>query len=538
VSGPLPSGSVGESGSELVGWLRRLNQKVLAEPEAACVQAVELCRRARARGERALVAGALLCQAEAHQRGGELATAMTLIGQAVEHWAPLSAENMVRAQMLTAFVYNDLGDEPTALQHTMDAALAFDHDVPRALRVRVMCKAADLLQRLGDWDESLLWYTRAEELAIGDPQVHLLVVNNRAYGALLVGRVEEAVRGAEQLSTLSGHYRWPLSAAALDTIARIHLLAGDPVRAEQIARRAVEVALRAVDFQTADAGPYYLVTLAVAEQALGRSQAAWATLEQAEQACSAEGYARVKNEILKEQAEVRAALGDHRGAYELLQAFVRADRELLSYRRESQARIRQALFEVVTARKEAARYREEARRDPLTGLRNRLYARERLGELLVEETPGRGELGIALIDLDNFKSVNDRYSHEAGDRVLEEVADLLEAMTPDDGASFAARFGGEELLLVLVAPARASVRDLVEQVRRAVQDHDWSPITPGRGITFSAGLAFRRHDDSYESLLARADRRLYAAKTLGRNRICSDIDRSFPGSGDAHRPRT
>ncbi|GAB3248301.1 GGDEF domain-containing protein [Kineosporia babensis] len=501
----------------LLAELDALLALVTSEPALAGERAQDLQARAERLGAHQVVAGAVLCRAEACQRRGEIAAAVTLIRQACDGSTPLSGGNRVRASLLKAFVYNDLGDEPTALQHIMDAVLAFSDEVPRLLRVRVLNKAADLLNKLGALEDSLLWYSRAEELAVGDPPVHLMVINNRAYGALLDGRVDDAVAGAQQLSEFSARYGYPLNAAGLDTIARINLLAGDPQTAVEIAQRAVEAALP-VDFLTADAGPYYLITLAAAQRSLGRPQEAQATLNQAQKACSAEGYARVKNEILKEQAEILAALGDYRGAYETLQAFNAADRELLSRTREAQARIRQTLFETKAAREEAARYREEARRDPLTGLRNRLYVQERLTELLTAGHPGR--LSVALVDLDHFKSVNDDYSHEAGDRVLEAVAGLLEAALPgDDGGSFAARFGGEEFLLVLLTPNRDRAHQIVEQLRRTVQQHDWSYVIPGREITLSAGLATQAPGDTYETLLARADQHLYNAKSSGRNRV-------------------
>ncbi|GLY29596.1 GGDEF domain-containing protein [Kineosporia sp. NBRC 101731] len=507
--------------SAILAELSDLQRLVTSEPDVAIGRAQDLQQRAEALGLREAVAGALLCQAEGHQRSGELAAAVTLINQACDLWAPLSADNQVRAYLLKSFVYNDLGDEPTALQRTMDANAAFTPEVSVPLRVRVLTKTADLLHDLGDQEDSVRYYGRAEELANGDPKMHLLVANNRAYSALEDGRIEDALAGARQLWSLSERYGHPLGAAGLDTIARIHLLAGDPVLAAVIAQQAVDASGQ-VDFQTADAGPYYLLTLAVVQRALGDLPAAWTTLARARQACSEEGYDRCKNQILREQADVRAELGDHRAAYEMLRDFVVADADLLSRRREAQARIRQAIFETLTAREEAARYREEARRDPLTGLRNRLYVHERLGELL--EEPGlRGELSVALVDLDHFKSVNDEFSHEAGDRVLQTIGLLLEETVPGgDSGSFVARLGGEELLLVLVTADRAQAVRIVEQARLAVQNHDWSGITPGRGITFSAGVTTRVPGDLYNTLLSRADQQLYTAKSQGRNRISSD----------------
>ncbi|GAB6898757.1 GGDEF domain-containing protein [Kineosporia succinea] len=491
--------------------LAELNDLVSSEPTQARTRAAELEQRAHTLGARDIVAGALLVRAESHQRTGELTTAVALISRATDLAAPLTGEHLVRACLLTGFVYNDLGDEATSLQHVMDAIGAFTDDVPPRLRARVLNKAADLVSDLGSWSDAMLWYSRAEEVARGDARLHLMVANNRAYNALLNGKTDDALASVKILHDLSARYGHPLDAASLDTVARIHLMAGDLPRAAEVALQAVAV-LGTMPFKSADVRPYYLLTVAVTQRAQGHLRRAADTLAQARRACIEEGYTRVKNEILREQAELSAALGDHRAAFELLSAYVEADQQLRSSQREAQAQIRQALYETQTAREEAARYREEARRDPLTGLRNRLYVTERLSELLHDDDT---EITLALLDLDHFKSVNDRFSHEAGDRVLQQIARMLEAAAPDDG-SFAARFGGEELLLVLLTHQAAP---LVEELRLAVEQHDWNDITPGRGITLSAGLTTRRPGDTADDLLARADRQLYIAKSRGRNRI-------------------
>nr|WP_269811247.1 GGDEF domain-containing protein [Kineosporia rhizophila] len=246
------------------------------------------------------------------------------------------------------------------------------------------------------------------------------------------------------------------------------------------------------------------------------------TLKRADDLCGTQAYARTRADILQERAEVEAALGDYRAAFETHKEFYAADQELLSQQREAQARARQTIFETITAREEAARYREEARRDPLTGLRNRLYVEERLPGLLDGRRPP-GQVSAALLDLDHFKSVNDSFSHEVGDEVLRIVAGLLEnaAAIPDAG-SFAARLGGEELLLILITEDESEAYAVVEGFRASVESYEWTNITPGRIVTLSGGMTMAVPGDTRSSLLARADAQLYAAKSAGRNRICTD----------------
>ncbi|NYD23204.1 diguanylate cyclase [Kineococcus aurantiacus] len=502
--------------------LAALDELIGADPQRAAESALALAERAVALGDADAAVLARVGQAEAVQRGGDSAGAAHLLTQLRAQHDELGPEAAVRVAWTLARVFTDLGDRPTALEHALDAAGGCGDDLPRRLRTRVFVKVADLLDELGAHEDSRAWYGRAEQLAVGDGQLHLLVVNNRAYCELERGDVEAARREMALLLELSDRYDRPLNANSLDTVARIHLLCGELVPAEAAARAAVETSA-AMDAKNADDGPVCLLTLAVVLRVRGEAEAAARVLDEARAACAQEGFGTVRSQILAEQAEVFAALGDYRAAFETHKAFHAADRELLSEQREAQARARQAVFEIDVARQEAARYREEARRDPLTGLRNRLFVDERLPELLAESRRGGRVAGAVLLDLDHFKAVNDTYSHEAGDEVLRRLARILtDAVDGRPGPeSFAARLGGEEFLLVVTGGHDGCAAELAERVRRTVEQADWSAVTPGRGITVSAGVATLATDGDKSSLLAVADERLYAAKAAGRNRVCA-----------------
>ncbi|MDQ7806618.1 GGDEF domain-containing protein [Amycolatopsis sp. A133] len=158
--------------------------------------------------------------------------------------------------------------------------------------------------------------------------------------------------------------------------------------------------------------------------------------------------------------------------------------------------------------------RDGSLRDALTASYNRRYLDERLYGPFTDRPP----LGLALIDLDRFKTVNDTYGHLVGDRVLRRVADLLQEDLPPEG--FCARYGGEEFVLWLPAvDARQAVR-IVEDARLRVARHPWSELQPGLRVTISAGLAHETPGDGTpERQLRRADALLYAAKRAGRNKV-------------------
>jgi two-component system, cell cycle response regulator len=133
-------------------------------------------------------------------------------------------------------------------------------------------------------------------------------------------------------------------------------------------------------------------------------------------------------------------------------------------------------------------------------------------------------VALALVDIDHFKRINDRFGHEAGDNVLCRLADTLSAQAElgQDGA-FAARIGGEEFVLALPGIDAEEAHACCERVRAEVENHDWDEIAPTLGVTVSVGLATHRNAGGEASvLLSRADAQLYNAKRQGRNRVLAE----------------
>lgn len=179
------------------------------------------------------------------------------------------------------------------------------------------------------------------------------------------------------------------------------------------------------------------------------------------------------------------------------------------------------MFETAEARRDAEHYREQARRDALTGLYNRRFIDERLPQAMAEATVTGTPLTVALIDLDYFKRINDTLSHDIGDRVLVAVADLLSARQDDlSAAGFAARIGGEEFLVVLPGVGATDAPQRLEQIRHDVASYRWAPVTGDLPVTVSIGaVSVVPVGETQAELLAEADRRLYAAKRAGRDRV-------------------
>ena len=155
--------------------------------------------------------------------------------------------------------------------------------------------------------------------------------------------------------------------------------------------------------------------------------------------------------------------------------------------------------------------RQQATLDPLTGLSNRRAFDDVLCEELARTERTGASLALIFVDVDHFKDFNDQFGHISGDQALQQVASVLLAQArPYDQV---ARYGGEELTLILPNTERAAGMAVAERIRLAIQDFAW-PVGP---ITVSVGVATANNAVTGASLLKRADRALYQAKRAGRN---------------------
>jgi two-component system cell cycle response regulator len=160
--------------------------------------------------------------------------------------------------------------------------------------------------------------------------------------------------------------------------------------------------------------------------------------------------------------------------------------------------------------------------DPLTGLHNRWYMEMHLKALAEQADAGGRPLSIVLVDIDNFKLINDTLGHVAGDKVLRELGARFRGNTR--GGDLLCRFGGEEFVIVLpdtgLEPAIQAGERLRECIAREPFKADEDALL---AVTASIGVAtLENGQDSVEALLERADRALYVAKRGGRNRVVAD----------------
>ncbi len=150
--------------------------------------------------------------------------------------------------------------------------------------------------------------------------------------------------------------------------------------------------------------------------------------------------------------------------------------------------------------------------DPLTSAYNR--------RALEQIVPGVGDsapLSAVMLDLDHFKSINDRHGHATGDIVLRRVVDLLHGQLRKEDRVL--RMGGEEFLIILPGAPLAAAAAVTERARQGI---DAAEFAPGVHVTVSAGVAARRPGESRDAFVGRADQACYRAKSSGRNLIVID----------------
>jgi diguanylate cyclase (GGDEF)-like protein len=170
------------------------------------------------------------------------------------------------------------------------------------------------------------------------------------------------------------------------------------------------------------------------------------------------------------------------------------------------------------AQSRAELMRTLASTDVLTGLPNRRAMLDVLQRTVALSQRSGRPVSVALVDVDHFKSVNDRFGHASGDAVLVQLGELMR--TQLRASDVLARWGGEEFLLCAPDTSVSAAADLADRVRQAVAG--WT-FPHGEPMTISIGLTQWLGGDDVDGLLLRADRALYQAKARGRNRVETQV---------------
>ncbi|PRD45148.1 GGDEF domain-containing protein [Phyllobacterium phragmitis] len=176
----------------------------------------------------------------------------------------------------------------------------------------------------------------------------------------------------------------------------------------------------------------------------------------------------------------------------------------------------QEMAQILSARSESLAH--AALTDGLTGMQNRRYFDEALKEYLAQFGRINKPVGLMILDLDHFKSVNDTHGHVVGDAVLREVARCLKDYTRYHDV--VARLGGEEFAVVAPNMDKELLAKLADRIRKAISEINITIDDAHLKVTTSIGVAVWDKREGWQDFYRRADKLLYKAKNMGRDRVC------------------
>jgi diguanylate cyclase (GGDEF)-like protein len=504
---------------DLAGLLDDLETYQGHDIEANLASATAIERAARDRGETILQLRARLIKADMAQRNGDRSGAAQAFLEVHRRAQEMeSAALLARSHFHLALTYHYLGDHPASLENAISAVELLDDHASPGLRLMYLIRLANSLGDVGFIDAARERYLEAEQLAISidDLTRRLLVLNNRAYTEFEAGELSAAATVVERMRVVAAALGRDFLIVERDTIANIQIGLGMYAAAEQTLLSVPDSSLWHEVHDLAEAA----LTLARAQRCLGALDRAQRSLDRSRTLCEERELTGVLVAVMAEQAELYAAAGAFEQAFHEFKRYHAAGEQLRSAQHEARAHTRQVMFETAQARNDAERYREQALRDPLTGLHNRRYVDDHLPTAVALAGETRSPLTVALVDIDHFKRINDTLSHDVGDDVLVAVAQLLRSVQQTlSDTGFVARMGGEEFLVVLPNTTDQGAAELAERLRQVVAD---TPCRLAEGdavqVTISVGCAASLVDDAGR-LVRSADAAMYEAKQTGRNRV-------------------
>jgi diguanylate cyclase (GGDEF)-like protein len=384
-------------------------------------------------------------------------------------------------------------------------AHAIQEDPVRALQL--YREAADTFRSAGDnlWMAFVLQNAAYVHCGLGD---RALAAGHPEEAEVAYGRALALTREAAALPNPEDNV---IRAYADGMAGRALVGLGQPLAALDHLKAAVLTARTAGDRRAEGA---HLIETARALDAAGRTHDGLSAAQRAVHLLEEVGDRRTLAQALEVSSTLNERVGELADALAAQRRFHALSQEVDGERAKARMELNALRLDVQQARAEAERRRHEALMDPVTGLPNRRDFDAQFGQLVARST---GPVALALLDLDHFKRVNDRFSHLVGDDVLRVCARLLSESSRD--RDLVARFGGEEFAIVLPGAELPIALVVCERMRAAIADYPWDTIQSGLSVTASLGCVVGLPGTTTQEMLTGADRQLYAAKDAGRNLV-------------------
>lgn len=448
-------------------------------------------------------------------------------------------------------VHDLLGNYEKALGYFVENLQIYQGMADQKGQANTLNSIGIIYSKNGQPEEGLEYYRQSHALArqLGEQRLVYITLSNMGINLKNLGRYSEAEAVLlEALELVSPQQHLPRG-SVLSNLALVYERQGRTEEAERLHRQSLEH-FRSGKYPAGETEA--LLGLGRLYLRLGRLEEARSLLHQALALAERTGQTPKQFEARQDLSEVYKRQGALALALEHLEAAHRLERQVYNENSDRKLKNLQISFQIEQVRREAELERRknaelaqayaelkelhEALRqadqqknlllqqlerlsleDALTGLYNRRYLDGRLAEEFIRARRYQHPLSVAIADLDNFKQINDKLSHAVGDEALRTVARLLRQCCRE--TDLVARYGGEEFALVLLEASEEQARSICEKIRSAIAEYPWSTVHPELKVTVSIGLCSDLGLESHQHMLAEADRNLYRAKHLGKNRV-------------------
>ncbi len=436
-----------------------------------------------------------------------------------------------------AIVYSYLGDYANSLESQLKS-LDLSHQIGfRSGEMKSFINIATLYLEQEKYHEALEYLTQSLTLrSEDDPHTYGIALSNIARAYRGVGHLEQALeKGQEGLQVMEGLGDTASASYILNELGNINFLLGNVAESEQHFRSSLAI-MRDVGDRKGEAETSLLFAKLLKTQAQpDEARIVLANALNISKTIGAQSEIAEAHLALATLYQSKAEFGK---AYEHLNDYLSVKETLSSDMSKKRFEALRVKFETEQTEKEKEIYRlrtvelaeanskleqlsqelfRQANEDPLTGLFNRRRLEQELARELERARRSEGKLSTMICDIDNFKQVNDRFSHQVGDFVLQRLGQLLKRYVR--GADVVARYGGEEFVILFPEASAQEAQIVCDRLRQHIANAPWQELHPDLAITISMGICDDLSLVDGYAMIDQADDKLYEAKRNGKNQV-------------------